>query len=273
MEPPRYDVWLVRFAPDAMPTAAGGLQRAFGIDAASAERVLQELPFLAKRGAERAQAERYAAALASIGAEVRIKTTTHSAPARSARGSPLMLSGAPGPSAPSPPATARTSAPRPDSRMPTSAKLILGGIGLVSLLMVIAAITLVRFARKVAEDPAALLGQDTEEDPFRIEDALASSQEARDFLYCESCRLWAEDISRDALEAWIERLYAAGASQVLFAGIEQIGRLRVSALLVVELPAEGSRRARVFEIWNQGLPALAPPAADSGQGHVYLGLD
>lgn len=102
---------------------------------------------------------------------------------------------------------------------------------------------------------------------------LDEHEEARAFL-SGGGTVWSEGPDVAELEQLIERLYAAGAKRVLFAGIEEMDDVRISAWLVTELPT-GPARAEVFRVFNAAHAEYlgAPAVPDRGQSYLDVGLD
>ena len=69
----KQDVVVVGFKLNTPEPPAKGLQRVFGIDEETAKRLVQRLPKAVKRGADPAEAEKFAQALRSIGAKVEVR--------------------------------------------------------------------------------------------------------------------------------------------------------------------------------------------------------
>jgi hypothetical protein len=75
-----------------------------------------------------------------------------------------------------------------------------------------------------------------------------------------------------AVQTLIEDLYAAGAVDIWFIGIEQIAGRNVSASIAVQLPDEPAARAPLFDAharyWQD-----ADPDPDSGQRYLEFAFD
>jgi hypothetical protein len=68
----------------------------------------------------------------------------------------------------------------------------------------------------------------------------------------------------------VEGLYARGARAVWVTGVETMGKSKVTASLVVELPADKDARGRVLALCRE---AVECGASDVGQKYVGLALD
>ena len=74
-----------------------------------------------------------------------------------------------------------------------------------------------------------------------------------------------------AVQQLIDNLYAAGARNVWFTGIETLGGAKISESIAIELPASASARAELLQIaadfWGED------PAPDEDQRYLSLYLD
>lgn len=103
-----------------------------------------------------------------------------------------------------------------------------------------------------------------------LDEALAEGKvEARAFF--EKGAVWCELMSVPDLQAWVERVYAAGAEEVVFTGMAELGGRQVSAWLVIRLPEAADKRARVWKVYREVMGDEAPP--DKGQRYLDLTMD
>ncbi|MEM7306573.1 MAG: hypothetical protein AAF682_07880 [Planctomycetota bacterium] len=122
--------------------------------------------------------------------------------------------------------------------------------------------------------PACSTGQaESSDEDWRISPAdLQPSQEARAFLRSEDGSVWSEDFAQEELSELIDQLYNAGAKSVVFAGIEEIDYVRVSAWLVAELPATDPARSEVFGAYDAWFTEAGHVSETADEGQLYLDL-
>ncbi len=74
-----------------------------------------------------------------------------------------------------------------------------------------------------------------------------------------------------AVQELIDKLYVAGAYNVWFTGIEELGGAKISASIAVELPTDSAARAELLQIeadfWG------ADPTPDEGQRYLSFYFD
>jgi hypothetical protein len=120
-----------------------------------------------------------------------------------------------------------------------------------------------------AEPTAADLAAEAAEVDTWVTEELASdtSAGARDWLAHGENMLFEGDPA--AVQGLIDGLYAAGATDVWFIGIERIGSRNVSASIAVELPGDPAARARILrteaDFWQE-------PEANPDHGQRYLAI-
>lgn len=105
---------------------------------------------------------------------------------------------------------------------------------------------------------------------------LGETKEARAFIADRKFSIYTEDISKDELETFVDDCYSAGATEVIFAGIEKLGALRSSSWLVIKLPDDAAARGKVVEVFNELYSKYMfqdSPGEDRGQTYLDVGLD
>jgi hypothetical protein len=116
-------------------------------------------------------------------------------------------------------------------------------------------------------------------DAARSEDEAAQEELAEEGA--AEARAWLRDPAhavfegrKDEVAAVVEDLYGRGARAVHVTGVESLGDSKVTASLVVTLPAEAEARRRVFERLATFQRQIGGPAArDTGQKYQKLTLD
>jgi hypothetical protein len=125
---------------------------------------------------------------------------------------------------------------------------------------------------------ADMAAEAAEMDSWVAEDLAAdgAAAPARDWLSADGHMLFEGD--PEMVQTLIDDFYAAGAPNVWFIGIEQIGQASVSASIAVELPPDSVTRSQILrteaKFWHDPESQSEPETTDDvGQRYLVVSFD